>query len=122
MLFAGSEKERRRSSLFGVKGRRDKLWWCGNDNTAGGLGILLKKELCENAVEVRIRCDRVITIGLVFAEEMVKIICAYALQSRKPDAENEKFYEEMAREWSMANANELVLGLENFNGHVGKCA
>ena len=22
----------------------------------------------------------------------------------------------------MANANELVLGLGNFNGHVGKCA
>ena len=28
----------------------------------------------------------------------------------------------MAREWNIANANELVLGLGNFNGHVGKCA
>ena len=47
---------------------------------------------------------------------------AYAPQSGKPDAEKERFYEEMAREWSMANPNELVLGLGDFNGHVGKCA
>ena len=40
---------------------------------------------------------------------------------KKPDAEKERFYENMAREWSMANANELVLGSLDFNGHVGKC-
>ena len=44
----------------------------------------------------------------------------YAPQSAKPDAEKERFYEEVAREWSMANTNKLVLG--DFSGHVGKCA
>ena len=52
----------------------------------------------------------------------MRVMCAYAPQSEKPDAENERFYEGMAREWSMGNANELVLGLGYFNGHVGKCA
>ena len=61
-------------------------------------------------------------IGLVFIVEVVKIICAYTPQSGKPGAEKERFYEEMAREWSMANANELVLGWGDFNGYVGKCA
>ena len=61
-------------------------------------------------------------IGLVFGEEVVKTICAYTPQRGKPDAEKERFYEEMAREWSMGNANELVLALGDFNGHVGKCA
>ena len=28
----------------------------------------------------------------------------------------------MARDWSVANENELMLGLGDFNGHVGKCA
>ena len=42
-----------------VKGKRCKLWWCGNDDKAGGVGILVKEELCENVVEVRRRCDRV---------------------------------------------------------------
>ena len=62
-------------------GRRHKLWWCGNDDKAGGVGILVKEELSENAVEVRRRCDTVMAIGLVFEEEVVKIICAYAPQS-----------------------------------------
>ena len=48
--------------------------------------------------------------------------CAYAPQSGKPDADKERFYEEMAREWSVANENELVLGLGDFNDHVGKSA
>ena len=52
----------------------------------------------------------------------MRVTCAYAPQSGKPDAKKERFYEEMAREWSVTNENELVLGLEDFNGHVGKCA
>ena len=60
--------------------------------------------------------------GSVFGEEVVKTICAYAPQSAKLDAEKERFYEEMTREWSMANANELVLGLGKFSGYLGKCA
>ena len=67
--------------FFGVKRRRYKLWWCGNDNKTGGVGILVKKELCENVVEVRKTCGRVMAIASVFAEEVVRIICAYAPQS-----------------------------------------
>ena len=86
------------------------------------MGILVKEELCENVVEVRRRCDRVMTIELVFGEEVVRLICAHAPQSGKPDSEKGRFYEEMACEWSMANANEMVLELGDFNGHVGKYA
>ena len=82
---------------------------------------MVKEKLCENVVEVRRRCDRVMAIGLVFGEEVVRVICAYAPRSGKPDSEKERFYEEMAREWRMANANEMVLRLGDFNGHVGKC-
>ena len=74
------------------------------------MGILVKEELCEKVVEVR-RCDRVTAIGLVLEEEVVRVICAHAPQSGKPDAEKERFYEKLAREWSVANENELVLGL-----------
>ena len=108
--------------FIGVKGRRYKLWWCGNDDKTGGVGILIKEELCEKVVEVKRRCGRVMGIGLIFGEEVVRVICAYAPQSGKPDSEKEVFYEEMARDWSMANANEMVLRLGDFNGHVGKCA
>ena len=30
--------------FFCVKGRRYKLWWCGNDDKTGGVGILVKEE------------------------------------------------------------------------------
>ena len=93
MLFAGSEMRGEGACFFGVKGRRHILWWCGNDDKIGGVGILVKEELCEKVVEVRRRCDRVMAIGLVFEEEVVSVICAYAPQSGKPDAE-ERFYEE----------------------------
>ena len=56
-------------------------------------------------------------IELVFGEEVVKTICAYAPRSKKPDAEKERCYEEMAREWSLANADELALGLGDVNGY-----
>ena len=38
--------------FIGVMGRRYKLWWCGNDDKTGGVGILVKEELCEKVVEV----------------------------------------------------------------------
>ena len=31
--------------FIGVKGRRYKLWWSGNDDGVGGVGILVKEEL-----------------------------------------------------------------------------
>ena len=47
--------------------------------------------MCENVVEVKRRCDRVIAIGLVLGEKVVKLICGYAPQSGQPDAEKENF-------------------------------
>ena len=38
-----------RARFFSVKGRRYKLWWCENDDKTGGVDILVKEELCENA-------------------------------------------------------------------------
>ena len=46
------------------------------DDKTGGVGILVKEELCENVVEVTRRCDRVMAIALMFAEEVVRVICA----------------------------------------------
>ena len=60
--------------FFGVKRTRYKLWWCGNDDKIGGVAILVKEKLCEKVVEVRRGCDRVMAIGLVFKEEVVRLI------------------------------------------------
>ena len=61
--------------FIGVKGRRYKLWWCGNDDKTGGVGILVQEELCEKVVEVKRRCDRVMGIGLIFGEGGESDLC-----------------------------------------------
>ena len=60
---------------MGVKGRRYKLWWSGNSYGTGGVGVLVKEELCEKLVEVRRKNDRVMTVVLAFEEEVVRIVC-----------------------------------------------
>ena len=106
--------------MMGVKGRRYKLWWSGNCEGIGGVGVLVKEELCEKVVEVRRKSDRVMAIVLVFEEEVVRVICGYGPQSGRTSAEKERFYDEMASEWDLQSMGELVMGMGDFNGHVGK--
>ena len=80
----------------------------------------MKEELCEKVVEIRRTSDRIMTMVLIFGEEVVRLICAYAPQSGLPLEEKQKFYDEMARVWDLKNSSDMVLGLGDFNGHVGK--
>ena len=105
---------------LGVKGRRYKLWWMGNEDGTGGVGIMVKEEICDKVIEVRRRSDRVMTVVLAFEEELVRVICGYGPQSGRGGAEKEKFYDELSEEWEVSRGNEFVLGLGDFNGHVGK--
>ena len=36
--------------FIGIRSRRCKLWWSGNNDGIGGVGILVKEELCEKVV------------------------------------------------------------------------
>ena len=74
---------------MGTSGRRYKLWWSGNNPGFGGVGILVKEEILENVVEVSSKSDRVMAIALTLGREVIRIICAYGPQSRRPDAEND---------------------------------
>ena len=106
--------------FLGAKGRRYKLWWSGNSEGVGGVGVLVKEELCEKVVEVRRKSDRVMAIVMAFEEEVVRVICGYAPQRGRIDVEKEQFYDDMASEWDLRSKDELVLGLGDFNGHVGR--
>ena len=62
----------------------------------GGVGILVKKEIFGNVVEVRRKSDRVMAIVLTLVREVIKVMCAYGPQSRRPDTVC--FYDKMASE------------------------
>ena len=44
----------------------------------------------------------------------------YGLQSGRTSVEKECFYDDLRSEWDLHSKGELVLGMGDFNGHVGK--
>ena len=67
--------------MLGMKGGRYKLWWSGNDDGVGGVGVMVKEELYETELEVRWVSDRLMTAVVVFEEDVLRLICGYALLS-----------------------------------------
>ena len=39
--------------MLATKGRRYELWWSGKGDGVGGVGVMVKGELCEKVIEVR---------------------------------------------------------------------
>ena len=62
-----------------MKRRKYKLWWPGKGDGVGGVGDMVKDELCEKVVEVRKASDRVMTV-VVFEKDVLGMICGYAPQ------------------------------------------
>ena len=83
---------------------------------------MVKQEISGNVVEVRKKSDKVMAIVLTLGREIMRIICAYGPQSKKPDAEKVRFYDKMGSEWDLGSSGEIIVSLGDFNGHVGKCA
>ena len=104
-----------RTCFMGMKGTRYTLWFSGNSDGTGGVGVLVKEGLCEKVVEVRRKSDRLMTVVMALEEEVVRIICVYST-----GAEKDSFYDDLRSEWDLHSMGELVLGTGDFNGHVGK--
>ena len=58
-------------------------------------------------------------VVLTLGREVMQIVCAYGPQSRRPDTEKVRFYDEMASEWDFRSSSEIIISLRDFNGHVG---
>ena len=96
------------------------MLWSGNIDEIGGVGILVKEELCKKVVEVRRKSDRIMAMMLVFEEEVMRVICAYASQVGRSKCKIDQFHNDMASEWDLQNPGEVVFGLGDFKGHVGR--
>ena len=64
----------------------------------------MKEELCEKVVDVRRVSDRVMTVVVVYEEDMLRLICAYDLQSGRSLEEKQSFYDELKSEWDMSES------------------
>ena len=59
--------------ILRMKGRRYKVWWSGKGDGVGCVGVIVKK-LCEKVVAVRRVSDRVMTVVVVFEENVMRLI------------------------------------------------
>ena len=108
------------SKFVGSSGRRFKLWGPGNEDKLDGVGILVREDLCMNVVEINRISDRVIVVVIIFGKKVVRIVCVNAPQCGRSMSEKENFYEKMAKGCEVENANEVLICLGDFNGHIGK--
>ena len=84
------------------------------------MGVTAKEELCEKVIEVRMVSDRVMTLVVVFKEDVLRLICGHAPQIGRCLEEKQSFYDELKCEWDMRSADGLVMYLSDINGHDGR--
>ena len=64
--------------------------------------------------------DRVMTVAVVFEEDVPRLICGYAPQSVRILEGKQSFYDRQKCEWNMHSTVDLVMCFGDFNGHIGK--
>ena len=67
--------------MLGMKREKYMLWWSGKRDGVGGVGVMVKEELCEKVVEVRRVSNRVMTVVAIFEGDVLRLICGYSSQS-----------------------------------------
>ena len=80
---------------------------------------MVREEPCEKLAEERRVSDRVMTHVVVIEEDVLRLTCGYALQSGGSLEEKQSFYE-LKCVLDMHTADDLVICLGDFNGHVGR--
>jgi len=71
-------------------------------------------------VEVRRKSDRVMATVMTFGAKVIRVISAYRPQAGRSLDEKNLFYDNLGSEYELQGTNEMVFGLGDFNGHVGK--
>ena len=55
---------------------------------------------------------------LFFEEEVMRVTCAYRPEAVRPNCEKDQLWNLCERD--LQNSDEMVLGVDNFNGDVGR--
>ena len=82
------------------------------------MGVMEIEEQCEKVVEVRMVCNRVMTVVIFFEEDVLRLICGYAPQGGRHLEEKQSFCDELKGEWEMHRAGDLVTCLGDITRHI----
>ena len=75
------------------KDSRFKIFWSGNDNGTGGVGILHAEEWWEWVFEVVRVSDKIILIRMTIGKTVFVFVSVYAPQANLSEAEKDRFYQ-----------------------------
>jgi exonuclease III len=97
-----------------------KLFYHGVSRERNGVGVILKKDLVSNVVEVKRVSDRVMSLKLEMEGVMFNVVSGYAPQVGCELEEKENFWLELDEVvQSIPRSERVVIGAD-LNGHVGE--
>ena len=128
-LGTGNKRHRNVPPMTGFKWKGSKAWnigggckifYNGADRRKNGIGIVLRKELAENVLEVKRVSDRLMGMKLEVKGSILNIVSAYAPQVNNIMEEKNDFWEDLdGLMESIPKEERIVLGAD-LNGHVGE--
>jgi len=72
-----------------------KLWYSGVKRTTNGVGILVKRDLVEQVVEVRRKSDRIMSRKLVVGSKVLNVVSVYVPQVGLDDEIKRLFWDDL---------------------------
>ena len=98
-----------------------KLIYSGTDERGrNGVGVVLDQDIKEQIVEVERKSSRILRIKLMYGQETINVVSAYAPQTGCSDAEKEEFWLKMDEVQRGIPAEERSIVGGDLNGHVGR--
>jgi hypothetical protein len=105
--------------MFGCGEEKYKLWWSGEKQKRGGVGVLVREDLVEDVIEVIRISARIMKIKMVIGNKVWHIFSVYAPQVGRAEEEKEAFWRVLDDEAAAVAASEVLLVAGDLNGHIG---
>ena len=96
-----------------------KFWYSSSSSGTNGVGILVRRDLAEDVIEVERISDRIMRIKIVFGKTIYNIISVYSPQDGRPNTEKDAFREELEDILATVSDGEGIIIGGDLNCHVG---
>ena len=111
---------------FEGKDSRCKIFWVGNENGTGGVGILSSEEWIEKVFDIKVTrisdSDRIMMIKLAIDNMIIMVLSCYAPQVGLDSVVKDTFYDQLQDIVRKVGADETLMICGDLNGHIGKLA
>jgi len=97
-----------------------KLWYSRFKRATNGVGILVKKNLVEQVVEVRRKSDRIMSVKFVVGSEIFNVVSVYAPEIGLDADIKRVFWEDLDEVIQSIPQTETLLIEGDFNRHIGR--